>query len=91
MSDCGCKKDEPRISKEGQILPSASSAIELVSNPGSIWAWIGVARDMLLRALVIGAGLYIGGARQGIFRLAISGAMAIEIAVIFLTWKQLKG
>lgn len=61
-------------------LPSARSANRLVN--GDPWAIFAVVRDVLFRAVLIGAGMWLVGARDNLTMNAIAGSVAIETFVI---------
>jgi hypothetical protein len=61
-------------------LPSATSAKALVAGqPGALWLVLG---HTVLRAGLIGAGLYAAGQRQGVAKSALAGSLAIELFVL---------
>lgn len=67
-----------------QVLPSAESALALVrGEPNAIF---GVARDLAMRATLIGVGLYVAGERQKLVKKSLYAAGAIEVAVIAFAW-----
>ena len=61
-------------------LPSGTAAKALVrGEPGSL---VPVVAYTLLRAGLIGAGLYAAGQREGLTKSAIAGSVAIELFVL---------
>ena len=61
-------------------LPSGEAAKALMQGaPGALGPVVGYT---LLRAGLIGAGLYVAGQRQGVVRGALAGALAIELWVL---------
>lgn len=65
-------------------LPSEAAARALVrGEPG---AWVDVLSSTLLRASLIGAGLYVVGSRERLVRNALAGALAVEIGVLLFAW-----
>lgn len=67
-----------------QVVPSAKSALMVVR--GEPWGWAYVARDLTLRASVIGVGLWLAGEREPaqLAKKAFAGASAIEVVVLGL-------
>ena len=61
-------------------LPSSESVARLVS--GDPLAIPLIARDLVTRAAMIGAGMYIAGQRENLVRNALAGSAAIESFVI---------
>lgn len=61
-------------------LPSALSAHRLLV--GDPWAIFAVVRDVLFRAVLIGTGMWIVGARDNLALNAIAGSVAIETFVL---------
>jgi hypothetical protein len=70
-------------------LPSEIAARALIRGEagglGSVVYWT------LLRAGLIGAGLYVAGERQNLTRNALAGALAVEIGVLFFAWREERG
>ncbi|MCB9639075.1 MAG: hypothetical protein H6727_09300 [Myxococcales bacterium] len=69
---------------EEQVVPSAKSALMVVR--GEPWGWAYVARDLSLRASIIGVGLFLAGEREpaSLAKKSFAGAAAIEVAVLTL-------
>lgn len=69
---------------EEQVVPSAKSALMVVR--GEPWGWAYAARDLTLRASVIGVGLWLAGEREPapLAKKALAGAAAIEVVVLAL-------
>ena len=62
------------------LLPSAGHASRLMN--GELVAVPLVALDVLMRAALIGGGMYLAGARDKVPRYAIGGSLAIETFVL---------
>lgn len=72
--------DSAAAARSAPSLPSASSALAFVrGEPG---AFPVVALHTLVRAGIIGTGLYVAGTRRNLFRTAIVSSLAIETFVI---------
>lgn len=69
---------------EEQLVPSAKSALMVVR--GEPLGWVYVARDLALRASVIGVGLFLAGEGEPapLIKKALAGAAAIEVVVLGL-------
>jgi hypothetical protein len=65
-------------------LPSAEAARQLVRGDGG--ALFKVAGTTLLRAGLIGTGLYVAGQHRRLVRSAIAGALAVEVFVLAWAW-----
>jgi hypothetical protein len=74
------------IAVEDQVIPSAKSALKLVRGEPNALRF--VVRDVLLRASIIGAGLYFAGEREGasaLIKKSVAASCAIEAVVLCLT------
>ena len=67
-------------------LPSSNTAHRLWA--GDPWGIPLVARDVLLRGAIIGAGLYLAGEREHLVRYSLFGAAAIETFVLLWVGAQ---
>lgn len=67
-------------------LPSETAARALIRGEpgalGSVLYWT------LLRAGIIGAGLYAVGDREHTVRNALAGALAVEVGVLLFAWRE---
>ena len=67
-------------------LPSETAARALIRGEagglGAVVYWT------LLRAGLIGTGLYVAGERQNLMRNAIAGALAVEVGVLLFAWRD---
>lgn len=61
-------------------LPSAEAAKDFVA--GDMRAFVPLVGTTLMRAALIGTGLYVAGQREGLAKSAIAGALAIEVFVL---------
>ena len=66
-------------------LPSASAARAFVRGEASFMPVIGTT---VLRAMLIGVGMYVVGERRNIVRNAMAGATAIEVFVMLWTLSE---
>jgi len=73
---------------QAQVLPSAQSALAFVQ--GERGAWIGVARDVLLRSSLVGIGLYLAGERETtpLIKKSLAAAGVIEAVVLLLAYNK---
>lgn len=63
------------------MLPSEQTARVLLDQ-GVGPALPGLVRDLVERSALIAAGLYVAGQRRDLVKLAIAGALAVEVGVI---------
>lgn len=67
-------------------LPSEIAARAFIrGEPGALTA---VVFSTLLRASLIGAGLYVAGDREHTIRNALAGALAVEVGVLLFAWRE---